>query len=239
VHLSRPSRLAELVRELPFAVDDFDAASEAFVQWHRTRTDADRGTVELWAYCYVVWYFYAKFSRERTSGVSDLDAVLDRAYRRILRSLDSVRHPERFPQFVSVVCRNVLLSHRSRRRETVELQEHTSPVEEVGAGEYDRVLTRRLITRAVEALPPAIREVAQMRLLEGRSYQDIADTTGRPIASVRTYYSKAMAHLRQDPDLQDLHDGTAASSAEDTAETSAEVRSRPSGGLTPRVPPDP
>ncbi len=201
----RSARLGALARHLPFGVDDFDAARDAFLTWRRTGDDADRQTVQLWAYCYIVWYFYGKFARERTGSPSDLDGVIERAFRRTFRSMDTVRDPERFPQFVSVVCRNVLLSYRARRRPTVEMDDHLAPVPASAADGLDRVLVRRLIVRAIDALPPAVSEVARMRLLEGRSYHDIAQATGHPLATARTYYSKAIARLRADPDLRALH----------------------------------
>lgn len=201
----RSARLDALARHLPFGVDDFDAARDTFVMWRRTGAETDRKTALLWAYCYIVWYFYGKFSRERVGNASDLDGVVERACRRVLRSMESVRDPERFPQFVSVVCRNVLLTYRSRRRPTVEMEDHFVPVAASEADGLDRVLVRRLIVRAIDALPPALSEVARMRLLEGRSYQDVAHATGHPLATTRTYYSKAIARLRADPDLRALH----------------------------------
>ena len=205
MHISRPSRLEVLTRELPFAVDDSDAAGHAYVRWLETRADEDLHVVQLWAYCYTIGYLYAAFARERTSGVSDLDAAIDSAYGGVLRSLLSVRTPRKFAHYVSVICRNALLTHRSRRRETVELDEDALYVSERGARGHDRVLLGRVLARAVDALPPAIREVAQMRLMERRSYQDIADVTGRPLATVRTFASKAKARLSDDPDLQAVY----------------------------------
>ncbi|PAP76090.1 RNA polymerase sigma factor [Rubrivirga marina] len=230
------SRLQDLARHLPFAVDDFEAARETFVRWRAEGREADRETAQLWAYCYVVWYFYGKFARERTSGVSDIDGVIERAMKRLLRSMSSVRDPERFPQFVSVVCRNVLYSYRQRRRETVELDEHVAPVAPAETSGLDRVLVRRLVARAVEALPPAISEVVRMRLLEKRSYQDIADATGRSLATTRTYYSKAIARLREDPDLCALQFGGLPADyadSEPSVEGDGEVRSNPPEGLGP------
>ena len=205
LHLSRPSRLEVLARELPFAVDDYDAAGDAYVRWLETRADGDLGVVQLWAYCYTIQYFYAKFARERTSGVSDLDAAISSAYDRILRSLLSVHTPGKFAHYVSVICRNVLQTHRSRRHETVELDEGTRPVMARGAQDHDRVLMRRVLNRAIGALPPAVREVAQMRFVEHRSYQDIAAATGRPLATVRTFVSKSKSRLRDDSDLRAVY----------------------------------
>ena len=231
----RSARLAELARHLPFAVDDFDAARDAFVRWREGGAEADRKTAQLWAYCYVVWYFYGKFARERTGTPSDLDAVIERAARRIFRSTDSVRDPERYPQFVSVVCRNVLYSYRERRREAVEIEDHVAPVDPPDVSGLDRALVRRFVERAVAALPPAISEVVRMRLLENRSYQDIADATGRSLATTRTYYSKAIARLRDDPELRALHFGGLPEDYADerSAEAGGEVRSATSEGLRP------
>ena len=205
MHISRPSRLEVLVRELPFAVDDSDAAGETYVRWLETQADEDLHVVLLWAYCYTIQYFYSKFAWERTSGVSDLDAAIDNAYDRILRSLLSVRTPAKFAHYVSVICLNVLKTHRARRHETVELDEGTLLAAESGTLDHDRALMGQALSRAVDALPPAVREVAQMKYLERRSYQDIADATGRPLATVRTFASRARARLGDDAGLRAVY----------------------------------
>ena len=204
--VARVSPLSHIADRLPFAVDDYDAARDAFARWHRSRSASDRQVVEVWCYGYVLWYFYSQFARERTSGASDLDAVVDQAIDRVFRSLPAAREPSRFPNYVSKICRNVLLTHRGRRRETVEINDSTATVGPAEADGYDLVLVRRLVARSLAGLPPAIRRVAQMRLLEARPYSEIAETTGLPIDSVRTYASKAAARLRRDPDLRDLLD---------------------------------
>ena len=201
---SAPSPLARIAQRLPFAVDDYDAARAAFARWERSQTKAHEDVLRVWCYGYVLWYFYSQFARERTSGASDLDAAVGRALERVYRSFPSVRDPDRFPNYVSKICRNVLLSHRTRRRETVELTDWAVAVMPDEAEGHDMVLVRRLITRSIAALPPAIRCVARMRILEGQPYEAIAEATDRPIDSVRTYASKAAARLRQDPTLRDL-----------------------------------
>ena len=118
------------------------------------------------------------------------------------------------------------------------MEDHVAPVAPAEPDDLDRVLVRRVVARAVEALPPAISEVVRMRLLEKRSYQDIAEATGRSLATTRTYYSKAIARLREDPDLLALHLGGLPGdyAGEPSVEGGGKVRSDPPEGLGPRSP---
>lgn len=244
----RSDRLAALVRHLPFAVDDFDAARGAYARWRKTGADADRKTAQLWAYCYVVWYFTGKFAHERAAGPSDFDRVVERACRRIFRSMLEVRHADRFPQFVSVVCRNLLNTYRERRRDSVEVDDATAAVPPDALDAFDRPAVWDAIEQALEALPPSVREVARMRLLEHKTYDEIAEATGHPLATARTYYSKAIARLRDHPALREVYygeppplpersdDPEEPSEEEVSAEGSAEVRSADLTGLRARPP---
>lgn len=200
------SRLEAIAARLPFAVDDYGAAGEAFARWRASGRAEDRRTVELWAYCYTYRYFYIRFARERTGGASDLDAAIDKAYLRVLSHFGSVRDPLKFAHFVSVICKRTLLNHRARRRESVEVEEHMVPTVPAQAAQaYDRTLVRRVLTEAIEGLPQALRDIARMRLLDGMEYEAIAQQTDRPTPTVRTYVSKAIARLREDEGLQALY----------------------------------
>lgn len=206
VSLDQLYHLDAVARHLPFAVDDYAAAGTAFARWRGSGTDDDRKTVELWAYCYTLRYFYTQFARERTSGASDLDDAIDRAYGRVLRNLEAVREADKFASFVSVVCKRTLLNHRARRRPVTEVEEHMAPVEPTsGPDGYDGRLVQWMIGRSIEGLPAAIRDIARMRLLDRVPYEEIAEVTGRPLPTVRTYVSKAIARLREDPDLRALY----------------------------------
>ncbi|MEM6286821.1 MAG: sigma-70 family RNA polymerase sigma factor [Bacteroidota bacterium] len=206
MHTDQLRFLDVVAQRIDFAVDDYGAAGEAFARWRETGAEADREAVEVWVYCYTYRYFLTQFVRERTSGASDLDAAIEKAYTRVMGHLDSVREPLRFAAFVSVVCKRTLLNHRSRRRPTTEVDEVTTSVPpEPVATDYDGRVVRRVLTGAIDALPEAIREIARMRLLEQMPYEQIADRVDRPLPTVRTYVSKAVARLRDDPHLQAFH----------------------------------
>jgi RNA polymerase sigma-70 factor (ECF subfamily) len=66
------------------------------------------------------------------------------------------------------------------------------------AGEVEWQDTRRLISEAIERLPPLYRMVLILRHDEEMSYQDIAAATNLPLGTVKTYLFRARSALRQE-----------------------------------------
>lgn len=197
--------LALLTAELPFSLDDTDAAAAAFAAG-RAGDAASRRHADLWAYAWMVRYVTRKFLTERVGTPSDADAVQSRATDGILKARDNVSDPARFPAYVSKVCKNALLTHRARRHITVEADDTTLEPEPADAhAAMDGAAIRRDLEAAIEALPPGIRTVARMRFLEAAPFEDIAEATGHPLPTVRTYASKALARLRDLPHLRAHH----------------------------------
>jgi RNA polymerase sigma factor (sigma-70 family) len=201
-------QLDDLAARLPFAVDDYAAAGEAFARWQRSEAEEDLACVHLWTYCYVLRYVLTRFLRERTSVPSDVDEVMSECHERILNNLHTVREPARYASFVSVICKRALLNHRARRRDMVEPEDHVLPqaeTERTDLDAYDAALVLKVIQEVIDELPDAIRPIAHMRLIDKMEYEQIAEITGRPIATVRTYVSKAFGHLRADPRVRALY----------------------------------
>lgn len=195
-----------MAARLPFAVDDYAAAGRAFAAWRESGADADKETVELWAYCYVQRHVIGRFARERTGGAADVDAAISRAYQQVTDSFDKVTQPLRFPHYVSVICKRVVLRHRDRRAFTVEADDAVLPPEDaVEASPYEEEAVRAAVHEAFSTLPPAVVEIARLRLLEDMDYDAIAERVGRPVPTVRTYVARAREALRADPVLRAHH----------------------------------
>jgi RNA polymerase sigma factor (sigma-70 family) len=194
--------LAPLLAALPFGVDDTEAAGRAFAAG-RAGEARQHEHAMVWAYVWMVRYTTRRFATERAGGASDLDAVQTRASEGIRKAAAGVSDPLKFPSYVSVVCKNAVLTHRERRRMTVEADDTTlAPVYDDDRYDGDGAVVRRDVTEIIEALPPAVREVARLSLLEKRSFDEIAEATGHPLPTVRTYVSKANARLRESPLLR-------------------------------------
>ena len=189
-----------LTRQLPFDLDDTEAAARVYARFRETERHADREIVELWAYTFVLRYVYSKFLRELDRPPSDADALITEAFGRVVARLDTVRDPERFPAWVSVVCKNAFRSYLRRAPGVGSLDEEmdleadaTEP-----CAEFDAPIVTFAIRRAFDRLPAGIREIARGRLLDDRSYEDLSDLHGKPVPILRSYVHKALVALRAD-----------------------------------------
>ena len=208
-HEARLDRLRSVAEYLPFAVDDYDAVNDVFARWTDSRADAHRRVIDIWIYCYVQRYVLLRVVRDQHLGAGEADRVIDYVFTRIHAHLDRVEDPTRFSHWASVVCKNSFLNGMRRRFAPTVLEEsELAPVEAepdvAFLAAHDRALVQHSVRKAIERLPPALRRIAELRLLEGRSYKHIAAVTDHPLPTVRTYAAKAIYRLRGDPALRIL-----------------------------------
>lgn len=205
----RLARLDKIAARLPFAVEDYAAVNRAFERWAAGRADEDLEVIDVWSYCFTQRYCLVRFVRETGASTgSDLDGLISTTFLHVRTNLERVTQPSLFTHWVSVVCRNAYANYRRSAGRTAPLDEERAAAEPAPEGEgadLDRPLLRRTLHEAVGRLPSAVRAVAAPRLLEGRSYDHIAATTGHPVATVRAYVCKAMSRLRRDPALRALY----------------------------------
>ena len=196
--------LDAVARHLPFGIDDYAAANAAFARWKASGEDDDLQAVELWTYCYVQRYFLIRFLRER-GAPSDFEACLSRAVQRARRSYDRVREAEKFASYVSVTCKNTLRNYRRDRRDLDEIADGMATTRQPDVPDYDGDVLRAVLARALDAMPATVREIGRLRFLDRMEYPEIAEATGRPLPTVRTYAARAMGRLREDPQLRALY----------------------------------
>ena len=202
------SELRTVIDRLPFSVDDTDAANGAFRRWkHGGDPDAKR-LVDLWTYCYVCRYFLSKSTQRAFNNSSDADELITRAYRKVQKNRDGVRNPDRYANWVSVVCKNTFLNYTRRDQFSESIEEEDGPV--LTAREKKPVaevgFVREAFDEAIDRLPEYLQEPARLYFLEDREFEEISEAVGKPVATVRTYKHKAVKHLRTDDRLREYVD---------------------------------
>jgi RNA polymerase sigma factor (sigma-70 family) len=199
------SHLRTVVDRLPFAVDDIDAANDAFRRWMEGEDPDAKRLVDLWTYCYVCRYFLSKSTRGIFDNTSDADELTTRAYRKVQNNRDGVRNPSRYASWVSVICKNTLLNYTRRNQfsESIDEEKGLTLTSDEHPLVADIGFVREAFDEAIERLPQYLQEPARLYFLEDQGFEQISEAIDKPVATVRTYKHKAVKQLRTDERLRE------------------------------------
>jgi len=133
----------------------------------------------------------------------DPDAASDcaqEAFIRAFKALHQYDPAQPFAPWIFRIVTNVSLNHVQR------WHAHQTPVEELpdsaepeDSGPEASALRREAVTEVVAAmseLPPAYRAALTLRHMQQLSYQEVADTLGIPLGTVKTHLHRARAALK-------------------------------------------
>ena len=152
----------------------------------------------------VVPHLAAAFNLARwlTGNDHDAEDVVQESYLRALRFFPGFRGGNSRPWLLTIV-RNTCYTWLRRNRMddvTTELDEDVHGVDNTTSNPEAVLLAAArtdMVTRALEELPVALREVVVLCELEGMSYQEIADVAAVPIGTVMSRLSRARARLQK------------------------------------------
>lgn len=199
------SRLRTVLDRLPFSVDDTEAANDAFRHWMEEQDEKAARLVDMWTYCYVCRYFLAKSAAGALENASASDELISRTYKKIQEKREGVRDPERYTNWVSVVCKNAFLNHTRRDRVADSINDEKGPT--LRAEDSDLVpqvgFVREAFVEAIDRLPNYLQEPARLYFLENRGFEEISEEIGKAVPTIRTYKHKAVKQLRKDERLRE------------------------------------
>ena len=131
---------------------------------------------------------------------NDVEEVVQDTFVRAFASLDGFRGDSALRTWLFTIARRLVLDRRRavrRRGEQVEVHEGDA------ATEYDSLdgvvadETQRRLRAAMERLSPTQREVFVLRVSEGMSYREIADTVDTTEGAARVHYHNAMRAIKE------------------------------------------
>lgn len=140
---------------------------------------------------------------------SDRDAADDLTQEtclRAFRAFDRFEQGTNYRAWLFRIMRNLCLDHLRRRARSplVAFGEDYDPAQSLApeADRPDAQLVRKRfreeMARAMQRLPPAVRLVVSLALLEGLSYREMAEIVGCPVGTIRSRLSRGRAQLQQD-----------------------------------------
>ena len=127
--------------------------------------------------------------------------IVEDCFIKLWYNREKIESPLAIKSYLYTSVRNACMD--VKRREKV-LQAHKShvmnapeEVEQPIVHQIIRAETIREIHRAIELLPPKMKEVFKMIFVEGKNYQEVAAILGITVEGVRSQKSKAIALLQQ------------------------------------------
>lgn len=188
--------LRNIERQMSFSFDRVQDINAASYRSRQTRDVCAQHAVALWTYGYVTRYFVRACARGSAMGEVDCDLLIDRALHRIEGHAHTLRDAASYAGWVATLCRHVLIDHiRAAGREADALAALVRSREDPEA-RLEFSLTLQEVAQTIEKLPPHVRRVARLRLVDGWPYAEISRATGKPVATLRAYIQKARRMLR-------------------------------------------
>ena len=145
-----------------------------------------------------------RLARSIVRDESEAEDVVQETYVRALAHLDEFRGEASLTTWLARIAANEALGRLRRRRPTVDLTQAENVVALPGVGATTnpenvaaRREIRRVIERAVDALPANFRTVFMLRAVEQMSIDETASLLGIPAETVKTRFHRANRQLRQ------------------------------------------
>ena len=196
-------KLEKLLEKLPFHLDDIERANASYELWQQTGKVGDRKVVDLWTYCFVWRGLLIKFSTHSKANDSDFDMLVAEVYERVVDRRHTLRKQNKYASWVSVICRNVFINYIRKQKISVPFDESvvSGVITEPDMAYSDATVLIQVLEEAIRRLPAYLQDIAILRILENRSYEEISLKTGKRIQIIRTYMNKAKKRLRNDDAL--------------------------------------
>ena len=197
------SKLEKLLEKLPFHLDDIEEANARYEMWQKTGRIEDRKIIDLWTYCFVWRGLLVKFSTHTKANDSDFDMLVAEVYERVVDRRHTLRKLNKYASWVSVICRNVFVNYIRKQKVNIPFDDNISSgiIAEPENYYADTTLLIQVLEKAIRRLPAYLQDIAMLRILENRTYEEISLKTGKRIQIIRTYMNKAKKRLRNDEAL--------------------------------------
>ena len=112
-----------------------------------------------------------------------------------LAAQDSFTPGTNFAAWMHRILRNRFISTLRKQRETTDIEDLPSSAFAVGAAHEDRMVLKEL-SRALGRLPADQREALFMVVLQGMSYEEVAEATGCAVGTAKSRVFRARRQLQ-------------------------------------------
>ncbi len=159
--------------------------------------DSEAAAECLQRYSGLVW----SLARRHTKSTADAEDAVQEIFIDLWKSaarFDASKAAE--ATFITMIARRRLIDrHRyaQRRPQTDPINPEVNPVPDVQHRQLEAYAEASLAARAIEQLDPKERNVVLLSAYHGMSHGQIAEHTGLPLGTVKTYISRGLMRVRE------------------------------------------
>jgi RNA polymerase sigma-70 factor (ECF subfamily) len=131
---------------------------------------------------------------------NEVDELVQDTFVRAFNSIEGFRGESSFRTWLFTIQRRLLLDRRrteKRRRDKAEVKESDASTEYDALDSVVADETQKRMQAAVAKLSPTQKEVFTLRVAEGLSYKEIAETVGTTEGAARVHYHNAMRAVKE------------------------------------------
>lgn len=134
-----------------------------------------------------------RYARRILSREEEADDILQDTFIRFLQAVESGKVIENVAAYLLRIARNLSLNLETRRPNSVTIEE-THAIYTPAPMETEE--TTQMITMSLDLLPREMKEALVLQVYGGLSYNEIADTMGVPMTTVRNWIVRGKAKMR-------------------------------------------
>jgi RNA polymerase sigma-70 factor, ECF subfamily len=134
----------------------------------------------------------------RLGSRADADDVLQETFLRLARSRAKLAEVENIEAYVIAIARNEAARFAADRTKRGRNREPLSAANlfRYDPGDADARENAETVAAALQRLEPDLREIVQLRIFSGFTFQQISQTIGAPQGTAATRYRSALAKMR-------------------------------------------
>jgi RNA polymerase sigma-70 factor (ECF subfamily) len=136
-----------------------------------------------------------RYLLRRTGSTDAAEELTQRVFTDAAAALSDNRPDSVLAWLYAVAERRFIDEARRHRRHIDQLEASANPAAREGTLEYQREIARAL-NEEIKALPAEQRKIVVMKLLQGRSFAEIAEAMGASVDACKMRFSRAIRRLR-------------------------------------------
>ncbi len=178
-----------------FELEDIRTRDETIEDLLRKMSSGDKDAIGV-LYSLIKDDIYA-YALSKLRNSADAEDVLHDTFVKIYRYSSKYKPQGKPMAWIITIAMNVSRRHRELKGRHISYDESISDIEQADSSFEDAAIKNDFVRQLLKILSEDEREIVVLHAVAGMKHREIAETTGRPLATVLSKYNRAIKKLRE------------------------------------------